>query len=60
MVGGWGWGLKYLLPPYEIFVKGYPPPSKMAFLKKLFTFLAKKCHFLRKFLGPLGIITNLQ
>ncbi len=46
--GGWG-GLKYPLPPYEIFLKGYPPPTwnfasqnfrkKMAFLKKFLTFL---------------------
>jgi hypothetical protein len=30
-------------PPYEIFVKGYPSPNyKIAFLKKIVTFLAKK------------------
>ncbi len=25
--GGGGGGLKYPLPPYEIFLKGYPPPT---------------------------------
>jgi hypothetical protein len=37
-----GGGLKVSLPPYEIFVKGYPFWKKMAFYKKILTFLAKK------------------
>jgi hypothetical protein len=28
--------------------------------EEIFSFLAKKCHFVTKFSGPLGIITNLQ
>jgi hypothetical protein len=50
-----GVGLKYPLPPYNIVVKGYPPPPKMAFLKKCLAFSAKKCHFFRKYLGPQNI-----
>jgi hypothetical protein len=30
---GGGEGLKYPLPPYEILVKGYPPPSKILLCK---------------------------
>jgi hypothetical protein len=58
-----GVGLKVSPPPYEIFVKGNPPPQnfrKNGIFKEIFYFLAKKCHFLRTFLGSLGIITNLQ
>ncbi len=57
---GGGWGLKYPLPPMKFLLKATLPLPKMAFLKKFLTFLAKKCHFFRKFLGPLGIITNLK
>jgi hypothetical protein len=35
---GWGWGLKYPLPNFEIFVKGYPHPTKKGILEKKITF----------------------
>ncbi len=57
---GVGVGLKYPLPPMQFSLKATLPPPKMAFLKKFLTFFAKKWHLFRKFLGPLGIITNLQ
>jgi hypothetical protein len=60
VVGGWGGGLKYPLPPMKFSLKATLPLPKIAFLKKFLTFLSKKCHFFRKFWGPLGIITNLQ
>jgi hypothetical protein len=40
-------------------IKATLPLPKMAFWKKFLTFKAKKCHFFRKFLGPLKIVTKL-
>jgi hypothetical protein len=49
--GGRGGSLKYPLPPTKFLLKATLPQGhrkKMAFFKKFLTFLAKKCHFLKK------------
>jgi hypothetical protein len=53
---GEGVELKISPPPYEIFVKCYPPPiqnfaEKNGIFSEILTFLAKKCNFFQKFFG---------
>ncbi len=62
-LGRWdgGGGLKVsAIPLRKYLIMATLPPPKMLFSKKILTFLDEKCHFCRKFLGLLRIITNLQ